>query len=248
MEVCKISDDDADRRKGLLSFLYRLAADVRPLEVPNEHLINLAKGYHNGDSSGTASVGQKTEALWHILQAPGLLVKHGPEYFTAWSGENEDGLLEAHAEARPHLQRIYSGGAIRPTSAAKCIKAFLADRRELTDFLSPMYEYSTGTPIEGNAIEKFLDAVPAWKLYICGWIHSAYRRAVQTENWGKRTNPGIMDLLCAVYLPLCEVFVTHDTAQRRALRLLACLSPNRPRVQSWVDFRRRLRVFEKREN
>ena len=160
VEVCKISDDDADRRKGLLSFLYRLAADVRPLEVPNEHLINLAKGYHNGDSSGTAAVGQKTEALWHILQAPGLLVKHGPEYFTAWSGENEDGLLEAHAEARPHLQRIYSGGAIRPTSAAKCIKAFLADRRELTDFLSPMYEYSTGTPIEGNAIEKFLDAAP----------------------------------------------------------------------------------------
>ena len=235
---------DIAKRTGLLSLLGTLANNTRPLEVPNEYLFRIARAYQRGEAVCSASVEGDSESLWHLLQSPRGLMEDGPSYLAAWSGENESLLLQANTEARSAFQSIIASGTEkRPRSAARWIRQFMADEVELTGYLSPMYQHATGARIEQSAVQKFLTEAPEWRLYLCTWMHSAYRQAIQLKNFGKGKNAGMMDLLCAVYLTRCDVFVTHDTAQRRALRLLAHISPNRPRIQSWVDFRRRLLVL-----
>jgi hypothetical protein len=54
--------------------------------------------------------------------------------------------------------------------------------------------------------------------------------------------PGAADLWFAIFLPDCDVFVTHDKGQRRALRFLNVLKPRRARIMSHSELRMRLLV------
>jgi hypothetical protein len=54
--------------------------------------------------------------------------------------------------------------------------------------------------------------------------------------------PGAADLWFAVFFPDCDVFVTHDQGQRRALRFLNVLKPRRARIMSYSELRMTLLV------
>jgi hypothetical protein len=43
----------------------------------------------------------------------------------------------------------------------------------------------------------------------------------------------MLDLWFAVYLPFCDVFVTHDKDQYRALRFLNVFNSRRPHTRIW---------------
>ena len=73
------------------------------------------------------------------------------------------------------------------------------------------------------------------------YAFSIYYGAVWNNELGPRNRVGIIDLLYAVYLPLCDVFATHDTkhgGQYDALRVLNAFSSRRPRahVLNWDRF------------
>ena len=66
-----------------------------------------------------------------------------------------------------------------------------------------------------------------WRMFLAGYVCSIYQRAVRLEKYGHDNNPGHLDLWSAAYLPLCEVFVTHDKRQRRALKIINMVSKRR---------------------
>jgi hypothetical protein len=68
------------------------------------------------------------------------------------------------------------------------------------------------------------EIVPQWPLYLAGWGHEMFARAIRRSNYGAKGKPGALDLWCAIYLPVCDRFVTNDDGQYRALRLLNVLN------------------------
>jgi hypothetical protein len=69
--------------------------------------------------------------------------------------------------------------------------------------------------------------------------YSIYYGAVWGRGLGPRNRAGMLDLWAAVYLPFCDVFVTHDSGQFSALRLLNAFNSRRPRthILRWSKFR-----------
>jgi hypothetical protein len=67
-----------------------------------------------------------------------------------------------------------------------------------------------------------------------------YAGAVQDENYSPRKNAGTIDLWFAVHLAHCDVFVTNDLAQFKALRVINAIGGRRrkrARVLSYDQFR-----------
>src|SRR5260370_7406637 len=91
-------------------------------------------------------------------------------------------------------------------------------------------------------MRTFCQELPAWPLYLTGWAHSLYHRALKLQHFGATSNPGTVDLMSAIYLSHCDYFVTADAGQRRALRVLNMFNTRLPRTQviSYQEFRRRL--------
>lgn len=74
-------------------------------------------------------------------------------------------------------------------------------------------------------------------MFLLGYAYAIYQRAIRREGYGRK-NPGHLDLWSAVYLPSCNVFVTDDKPQRRALRILNRANPRPSVILSYQDWRR----------
>ncbi len=73
-----------------------------------------------------------------------------------------------------------------------------------------------------------------------GYACAIYQRAVQEQGYGHKKNPGHLDLWSATYLPICDVFVTRDKRQRRALKILNKANPRPAQVLSYAQWRQSL--------
>ena len=76
-------------------------------------------------------------------------------------------------------------------------------------------------------------------MFLMGYACAIYQRAVQVQGYGKR-NPGHLDLWSATYLPICDVFVTRDKRQRRALKILNKANPRPPQILCYAQWRQSL--------
>lgn len=96
-------------------------------------------------------------------------------------------------------------------------------------------------------MDSLFVALPEWPLYLAGWAHGMYARALQGQNYSPRKNPGAVDLWFAVYLEYCDFFVTDDLGQFKALRVMRTLTRRRsPRakVLTYEQFRSRLLTWQ----
>jgi hypothetical protein len=68
-----------------------------------------------------------------------------------------------------------------------------------------------------------------------------HKRSIEREGFSAKRNAGAVDLGQAVYLTLCDRFVTDDYAQYHALRILNVFNTKRrTEVLKYDTFRRRL--------
>src|SRR6185369_132850 len=102
-----------------------------------------------------------------------------------------------------------------------------------------IYERQTGYRPNHDEFETFLKRVPAWTMFWLARVYALYRRSVSQQNYGKH-NAGINDLDSAIYIPFCDLFITNDARQRRALKVINAANPRRTRVRSYQAMRLRL--------
>jgi hypothetical protein len=87
---------------------------------------------------------------------------------------------------------------------------------------------------------------PLWSLYLGGYAYAVHHRSVKGDRFSRAKNAGGIDLGQAVYLRLCDRFITNDRAQHRALRFLNQFSRAAgygAEVLTYDAFRRRLLPF-----
>jgi hypothetical protein len=132
----------------------------------------------------------------------------------------------------------------RPPGAARVLRELLSSNWELHySFPSQYYKLSTGRVLPLSRLEGLLNAGQGiWSVFLGSIAMSVYYAAVWVPSHGPRSTVGVLDLWSAVYLPLCDLFVTHDTkngGQHEALRMINVLNRRSPRtrVLRWSEFR-----------
>ena len=167
---------------------------------------------------------------------------------TEWAESVEAPFKQAHLDGREEFQEIFRQvPEERPKSRAAAMRQSCGNDDLMHFFVSQAYAQYVGQELEPARARSFLRTNPEWALHWLGWIHQWYERGVQPVAYGWRRKPGTIDLSFAVYLPLCDRFVTDDKGQFRALRMLNVYNKSldktrRTEVLLYNQFRRRLIV------
>lgn len=238
-----VGTEDEVRRCSLIILLQKLSHGFRPLATPNTFLKIIANAYARGDTRPNITSPEEEDSIWLALNSPDELDEETRQEVFQWKTSLETPFIDAHREARPQLQALFeSGDAERPRSVADFIRHYRDNDQLLLESMIDVYRHCTKQTMSLDEARVFLRDVPYWPLYFAGWAHAIYSRAIKPGKYGVRGKPGTIDLWCAIYLPVCDVFVTDDIPQRRALRLLSVLSSKKARIMSYVEMRARLLV------
>ena len=110
--------------------------------------------------------------------------------------------------------------------------------------VSPIYKRETGKALSRAEFDDLIQE-PMWALYLGGYAYAAHQRSVQRQGYSRGRNAGGIDLGQAVYLRLCDRFVTDDYEQYRGLRFLNRfnrVAGHKSEVWTYQAFRKRLLI------
>ncbi len=239
-----VKTTEANRRTRLIELMRQLANGTRPLDRPNTILLTYAEAHAARAGAARVNVDENLEGLWIALNEPALLDQEAKDEVLAWAKEWEDDFSETVAGDRDQFQSLFRKAPHeRPKTTASTLRAYLSNKDECYSLIRDVYTRQTGKQLT-NSEYGVLVREPVWPLYFLGYAYAIHQRGIKDESFAKKRNAGAIDLGQAVYLTLCDRFVTDDRAQYRGLRLLNVLnSKRRTKVMRYDTFRSRLFVF-----
>ncbi len=237
-----VSTPSDARRLELLSTMKELSDGALPLAISPKIVRRATRAFAKRKPSFNIAITQEDAPLWSMLQYPETAGPEEQAEARQWLMSLEQPFADAHRQARPDFQELFRSNAHeRPKSPGRMLRLFAdQDIDAMYQFVRNTYKRESRQHLSVDAMLRLFKAVPYWPLYLAGWAHQMYARAVSEQDYGSRKKPGTIDLWCAVYLPHCDVFVTDDNGQYQALRLLNVLSRRIPRRTA----RTRLMLFE----
>jgi hypothetical protein len=229
--------ENSEKRIAILQFMKTLGKNNRPLATPNQLIIMACQGYSRRDGSVTINAGDDALGGWIALKQPGR-VNASAQRIALVANRDREGVLRTFNESlRTNLQPLFVNGVERPRSMAALIRHYAKNDDFLYGVVNPIYERAVGRALPPEELWPLLNSMHYWRMFLAGYVCAIYQRAVKREGYGYGNKPGHLDLWSAAYLPLCEVFVTHDKPQRRALKILNVISGRRARVISYGEWR-----------
>ena len=221
------------RCEHLLTLAQQLSDGTSPLSMPNKILARRTRGYVRSEPTLTLTILKDEAVFGYLLRNPSLCGKEQQEKLLQKKRSIEDTFKKAHKNARARLGDFFCQ---TPESKPKSLFRFFRQSTDLIyEFVQAEYEKMTSQTLSKTDLWKLFKHVPDWPLFLAGWGHEIFARAI-SSHYGVKGKPGSLDLWSASYLPYCDVFVTSDTGgskgkgrggQYRALRLLnALVLPN----------------------
>jgi hypothetical protein len=242
LEVTKTRSDA--RRAALVQLMKRLADGKRPLDRPNTILLSYSTAHATRSSSTVVNTDRNLEGLWIALNRPELIDDEVRREAQTWAEEWEGDFSAVVAGDREQFQVFFKDAPTqRPTRTSFTLRMYLNQKPGCRALIDHIYRRQTGKSLTDSEYEVLVRE-PAWPLYFLGYAYAIHHRAVQQRGFSESGNAGAIDLGQAVYLTLCDRFITNDCAQHRALRLLNVFNiKRRTRVLSYDAFRKRLLPF-----
>jgi len=249
MEAAKTPE--GQQRISLVKLLRRLSDNQRPLDRPNTLVRAAARSYAERQPSGattfTTNVDPDLDGVWVALNDPEVIDDDARLEIVTWAKEWGDEYDRIVYGGRDRFQALIAKyrDARRP-SVADTFRSYLRNVDQIfTSLVAPIYQRETGQTLSREEFDEMMRE-PIWPLYLGGYAYALHQRAVQVNDYSRTRNAGGIDLGQAVYLRLCDTFVTNDRAQYRALRFLnrfARASNLGAEVLPYGHFRRRLLPF-----
>lgn len=231
---------DANRRSRLIELMRQLANGTRPLDRPNTILLTYADAHAARASSAPVNEDANLAGLWIALNEPNLLDQEAKEEGSAWTEEMEAAFSKIVADRNLFQPLFRKSPNERPKTTAATLRVYLNAKEEYRSLIMDIYKDQTKQLLTNSEFEVLVRE-PAWQLYSLAHAYAIHQRAIQEQNFSKMHNAGAIDLWQAVYLTLCDRFVTNDQAQYRGLRLLNVLNTKRrTEVMRYDTFRSRL--------
>jgi hypothetical protein len=101
-----------------------------------------------------------------------------------------------------------------------------------------VYGKATGRHLTRPEIHEFIECCPPLRAILLGICIGQYHWGVKKEREQALYKAGALDLFMTVYLPFCDRFITNDSGQCNALRLVAERAGFATEVCMYADFRR----------
>jgi hypothetical protein len=248
IEAAKTSD--IELRRELVRIMRRLADNKRPLDRPNGLIRAVARAYAgrdgHGDPTMIVNADPNLEGLWIALNDPSLIDDDARTELLKWAKEWEGDYDAIASGARDRFQELFRRRPKqRPRTAAATIKGFMKHRDKIfSNLVAPIYEQETGCRLSRTEYDELIKD-PMWALYFAGYAYALHHRSVRADGFSRERNAGGIDLGQAVYLCLCDRFVTDDRPQYRALRPLNrfnIATGHKTEVWTYDGFRNRLLI------
>ena len=247
LEIAKTKDPV--RREMLRTLTKQIAGEFEPLDFPNHLVRQTCRLFAAGEHDWFWSVRDDRQVFWVAMSTPDSLGDEERQEALTWAKELETAIADSNARLRRRLDQdvFVPNPDSRPKTPPELLKMYLAGKWPLRyELVAQIYKRETGKVLPLSRLDAFLESRPSiWPLYLMAYAFSAYYGAVWSNEFGPRNRVSVVDLLYAVYLPVYDVFVTHDTrhgGQYDALRVLNAFNSRRPRtkVLNWLQFRQRL--------
>jgi hypothetical protein len=232
-----------DRRYRLIDLMKRLTQGKRPLDRPNTILLSYAKAHADGASSALVNADNQLYGLWIALNEPELVDGKARQEVISWAAEWEGDFSRVVAGDRDQFQALFRKvPQEQPQTITATLRAYLNKRDEFRALISDVYQQHTQKSLNDPAYQVLIRE-PVWLLYFVAYAYAIHKRAIQEHGFQERRNAGAIDLGQAVYLTMCDRFITNDRAQYQAVRLLNVFNTKRhTQVMRYDTFRRRLLV------
>ena len=232
--------EDAARRMDILRLMKTLGRDNRPMASPNQLITMACEGYSKRAAMITLNAGSDAEGAWIALNDPTQVDEAAQRLALDFNEERENVMRTFNEGLRQGLQSIFVAGTQRPRSIGSLIRHYARDDNFLYEVINPIYERATGAGLPRAELWSLLNSLYEWRMFLMGYACAIYQRAVQEQGYGHKRNPGHLDLWSATYLPICDVFVTRDRRQRRALKILNEANPRPAQILSYPQWRQSL--------
>ena len=229
--------EDPNRRLALLRLIKNVGRDNRPLGTPNQLIIAACQGYARRDRALTLNAGNDAEGAWIALNKPELVDDAAQRMSLEFNKERENVLGQFTQGLREKLKAVFENGVKRPRSMGALIRHCAQNDDFLYEVVNPIYERAVGESLVRAELWSLLNSLPHWRMFLMGYACAIYQRAVKRHHFGRRNNPGHLDLWSATYLPSCDVFVTGDKRQRRALKILNRGNGRPASIKSYREWR-----------
>ena len=225
LEVAKTSGEA--RRAALVQLMKRLADGKRPLDRPNTILLSYATAHAARSSSTAVNADGNLEGLWIALNQPELLDDEARREALSWAEEWEGDFSAVVAGDRGQFQAFFKDAPTqRPSRTSFTLRIYLNQKPGCRSVIDNIYRRQTGKSLTDSEYDMLVRE-PAWPLYFLGYAYAIHHRTVQQHGFSEKRNAGAIDLGQAVYLTMCDRFITNDWAQHRALRLLNAFNTKR---------------------
>jgi hypothetical protein len=245
-----------ERREQLRAFEKRLAKTYEPLDMPNEIVRKLTGAFGRGETVVDLHVTDERRGLWVALSEPNSVGEAERVELAAWTDQLENSNRDSGERFRARVTEIFTANPhIKPATPGQVLRFYLKAPWALLYALpSQVYKYETGRVLPLSRLDSLLEAQPSiWPLYLGAYAFLIYSGSFWEKKHGPPNTTGLLDAWNSVYLPFCDVFVTHDRGKKRhgkwrtkgqyqALRVINTLNSRKPRTKilTWEQFRSRL--------
>jgi hypothetical protein len=158
--------------------------------------------------------------------------------------ENEtlkDRFARMFSDAKPHFDRIFSGGAEKPPrNVADLVARFQIPGGAFWSLSGNIYARVGKKPPDEMLMRKFVAECDPFRALMIALCAAQYDICLRPERVGPSFRSGRNDTLMAVCLPYCHQFVTNDKGQLACYRAVASVAGIDVTVRSYEEFRDRL--------
>lgn len=234
---------DSQKRSDLIKLLHQLSNSKRPLDRPNTILLTHAKAHSIRAANMPINEDDNLEGLWVALNQPELIEQDDIDELIDFAKQLEDDFSEFATGDREKFQALFTKSPSQlPKTTATTLRLFLKNKDKCRPIVNDVYKRCTHKLLSDSEYEILVQE-PLWPLYFLSHAYAVHRRGIQQQKYSKK-NASAIDLFQAVYLTLCDRFVTDDKAQYKGLRLLNVFNTTRrTQVLKYDTFRNRLLVF-----
>jgi hypothetical protein len=218
-----IATKNADGRTALLDVLKRLLACGKCIMPFNWIIEEQAKAYR-GDSSGydwrrlnvRVPMAEQEIARQEFLHD---LSEQTRREMKQWDKEFE----KIFRDVKPAFQNLFVARQARP-SIRDVTEKLLGDGGAHLEIGANLFERAASVRPTVKETKDFIERYPPFKALLLALCFSQYDRCIRDAKEPSLGKAGRNDMLSAVYLSYCRVFVTNDSGHCNAMNVVAELA------------------------
>jgi len=139
--------------------------------------------------------------------------------------------------AKKPFEALFEGGDGNRPSLPELFHILLGEGGAYVSTGANWMERETNTHPSESEAKDFIERCPPFKALLAALCVSQYERCIREKRLESLGRPGRLDIFSSVYLVYCQVFVTNDAGQYKALKAVAQLIALEMEILKYDEFK-----------